>query len=82
MKNKRIKEEILKELLPTGFTKQTLISEAVINTLGRIEETIDELALKKIKDFGISMAGKYRNQGMLEFKKELKDLLKGDKDNK
>ncbi len=75
-----IKEQILKELLPTGFTKQTLISEAVINTLKRIEEKVDELALKKIKDFGISMAGKYRNQGMLEFKKELKELLKGDKE--
>lgn len=36
---------------------------------------IDGLKMKKINDFGISMAGKYRNQGMLEYCRELKQTL-------
>ena len=40
-----------------------------------MDKLIDELKMKKIKDFGISMAGKYRNQGMLEYCKELKLTL-------
>lgn len=41
----------------------------------KIDKEIDELKMKKVKDFGISMAGQYRNQGMLEYCKELKQTL-------
>ena len=35
-----IRKQILKELLPTGFTKQTLIHEAIDKTLERVKEFV------------------------------------------
>ena len=40
-----------------------------------LNKIIDDLKMKKVKDFGISMAAQYRNQGMLEYCRELKETL-------
>ncbi len=40
-----------------------------------LNKIIDELKMQFVKIFGISMAGKYRNQGMLEYCKKLKSTL-------
>lgn len=65
------------------FKNASLIGDrqVKIDLLEKVKEVGDELTLKKIKDFGISMAGKYRNQGMLEFKKELKSIIQGEPSN-
>ncbi len=80
-----LKEQILKELLPTGFTKQTLIHEAVDKTIERVIPLIkkhfkeEDKVLKKI-DSKISHLMISRGIGFGEERKELlkirSDLLK------
>ena len=69
-------QEDAEERLKAEFEKERLQIQKQQEEFCRLSHMmIDALKLKKIKDFGISMAGKYRNQGMLEYAAELKQSL-------
>ncbi len=53
----------------------------IVDLRQSISQAIEVLWREKIGDFGLSMAGKYRSQGMMEFVKELNILL-GDGEDK